>query len=426
MGQTRVKNKIHHAWFILAACCSFFGAMMGICSNCGGIFTPAICSDLGWSLSKLNSAGIVNGGTAILMLFVVDKIYRKYNTKLVLALMAFIYSGCYILRGLCHTYLDFVLVNIVMGGSSAFLFYVPVPMLINAWFEEKRGTAMGIAMLSSGIMGALFNPVLNHFILQNGWRVASFINGIIAMVVSVPMILLFIVRKPQDMGLLPYGAREKEAAEEETSGSNRVVNHEARDYVRIPVSEKKKKFKFCFVLSIITLVVSITPGNLPYFAAEIGLSSTTGAALLSASLFGNMASKFILGIVSDKFGPRTTWLCSITIVIPALFILLNKSAPLALLFAAAFINGTTAANNTMVVPSIISTFSSGEEYAKFISRCSIGTMIASTFGGTIVSLIHDSCGSFYPVFVLFIVLSLISIGIILYLLPAKKAAKAAL
>lgn len=419
MERSRGKNKIHHAWFILASCCAFFGAAMGICSNCAGIFTAPICREMGWSLSKYNSTGIFNGCTAILTLLSVDTVYRKANTKLVLFVASFLYAGCYILRGCCSSYLGFVLVNILMGASSAFLFYVPVPMLLNNWFEKKRGMAMGIAMLSSGITGAVFNPLLNRVIIAAGWRFASYINGMVAMAVGLPFIILFIAKKPRDLGMEPYGAGE--GGEGEEAGKDKVTYADARDCQRsMPLNQKRAHFRYCFALAIMLLLISVVPGNLPYYAVENGMSSTVGAALLSTALFGNMVSKFLLGLSADRFGPKITWMTSLTLVIPALIILLNSSAPVVLLFVAAFLSGVTAANNTMVVPSLISTFSSGDEYMSFISKCSVGTMISSTFSGFLVSLVHDYGNTYRPVFIFFVILETACLAILLFVLPRRK------
>lgn len=276
---------------------------------------------------------------------------------------------------------------------------------------------MGIAMLSSGITGAVFNPLLNEAILARGWRFASYINGLIAMSVSLPFILLFIAKSPKDLGLEPYGTSEDS---EETRETN-VLPENTKDCQKsIPRKQKKKYFRYCFALAIILLLISVIPGNLPYYAVENGMSSSVGAALLSAALFGNMISKLLLGLSADHFGPKITWMASISLVIPALAILLNSSAPIALLFIAAFLSGITAANNTMVVPSLISTFSGGDEYMSFISKCSVGTMISSTFSGFLVSLVHDYGNTYRPVFIIFVILEAACLGMLLIVSPRRK------
>ena len=51
------KHHIHYAWVVLFACCMFFGASMGIYSNCSGLYTAGMLGEMGWSLTLITVFG---------------------------------------------------------------------------------------------------------------------------------------------------------------------------------------------------------------------------------------------------------------------------------------------------------------------------------------------------------------------------------
>ncbi len=80
-----------------------------------------------------------------------------------------------------------------------------VTVSVSNWFIEKRGRAMGISQLGSRI-GIAFLPLLvQHIIISYGWRTAWAVLGIIVFAFSALPSLIFLKRRPEDVGLLPDG-----------------------------------------------------------------------------------------------------------------------------------------------------------------------------------------------------------------------------
>ena len=100
-----------------------------------------------------------------------------------------------------YSLVGFSLLFVFSGIASAFLLYVPVPMMLNAWFRKKRGLATGIAMMAMGIGGAVMNLILGGVIERSGWRTATYVQGAISIIIAAPFILLFAVKTPKDKGM---------------------------------------------------------------------------------------------------------------------------------------------------------------------------------------------------------------------------------
>jgi MFS family permease len=74
---------------------------------------------------------------------------------------------------------------------------------VNYWFFRKRGLAMSIVQTGQAIGGVVIFPLVALAVLKLGWRPASFLSGVVVLVM-LPLVLL-IRRSPESMGLLPDG-----------------------------------------------------------------------------------------------------------------------------------------------------------------------------------------------------------------------------
>lgn len=94
----------------------------------------------------------------------------------------------------------FGLANTVMGGM------VVEPALITKWFVRKRGRAMAIGTMGISTGGFVIAPLAGWLIGAFGWQTAWLVLGAGLGIIVVPLAALFVVRSPEDLGLLPDGA----------------------------------------------------------------------------------------------------------------------------------------------------------------------------------------------------------------------------
>jgi len=407
------RKKPHYAWYILISCIAFYGATMGILINTQGIFMPPILKDLGWSATQYSATGIISGLVSVVTLLFVDKVYRKFPTKWVIFFSVLIYAAGFFLKGYTDNYIYYCGVCALLGVGAAFVLYVPAPMLINAWFQEKKGFAIGICMLSSGIAGAIMNPIVSALIESMGWRNAVRINSAIAAVIACPIVLIIVRKSPEDMGLLPYGATRPalkpgtEGAQSHGKAAQEFFNN------RYSGQEKRNKFIICLILATMLNLLSCVSSHLANFASSLGLAAAIGATLTTSQMLGNLSSKAVMGVCMDKFGKKKTLLISMILVSAAYFGLGFNGGIVVLLFVCAFFLGITAAHNTIVMPAMVETYAIGDEYTKIISKVSMGAMLASAFSGLITSGLYDLTGSYAPVWILYGLLEIICIVLLL-------------
>jgi len=407
-------------------CCAFFGASMGIYSNCASLYTADFLADMGWSLTLCTVVEIACTVSRLIATYFTVKIFKKFRLKTVLSLAIIAMMGSCILKGFIHGIPGYIIVNILNGAGGGFLLYVPVPMLINNWFVKRKDTALGIAMLCSGLFATICSPIFSNLMLTHGWRYATMVNGIVALAVALPAVLLFAVKTPGELGLKPYGWTEPEPMKVATSPSEVFKNGNEDFDTRFTAKEKKSRFLLSMVLALLILCLSYVPGRLPHFATTTaGIGTAVGALMFSLGQAGNMASKALMGPLCDKFGPRKTYTASLAIVLISYVALCFIPTSPVVLLPVAFLTGISSGNNMMVYPAAVRTYAKGEEYAYYISKISMGLTIIGTPFALLLGVLYDTSGNYFSTFILFAVLEAVTVvlSLMMFRKEEEKAAK---
>lgn len=405
---------------IMICCFLIYGTTMGAGLNVSGLFNTAIAADLGWSISKFSACTIFLGGAAALTLTVTDRIFRKYDIRLILVISIAVYALTIAMKSVCSKVWQFCLLYAVNGATTAFLHYVPVPLLINNWFKKKAGTALGISLFSSGILGAVMNPVLSRLIEAHGWRYATIANGLFIALFSIPLVAVFVRKTPEEMGLIPYGAEIAPAAPMIVKTSPSDVDPTEDYHAGVLPSDKKKYFGYSLIIAFIAYLVSSLSQQFAHFASVSGISASTGAALVTVWMAGNMTGKLCIGAAADRYGKRRTFIVSFSLAALG-FILLGIGVRFSvLLFAGAFLGGISAPNNAVVLPLVISEYSKGDEYLYYVSKVTISTMVSTALGTYICGAIYDFTGSYAVEFVLYGILTAAALFFILKIIKRQE------
>ncbi|MDO4938458.1 MAG: MFS transporter [Lachnospiraceae bacterium] len=419
------QHKIHHAWLVMIACCALY-ATVGLLNNTQGLYYPAICADLGCKTSQFTITTVFNGLAAMVTLGIVDKVYKRFPTRIVLFLMVTLFSLSFVLRSFARSFVQFCVVYIIMGIASAFIIYVPIPMLINKWFVRRRGLALGVSLLMSGVAASVSSPIINHFIDTIGWQKTGVINAVAAFLISGPVILLFVRTSPEDVGLLPYGMKERDVRVWRNENQNDPETPEKIREKNKAKTERSKeetiKFVICFVMAVALMLIAGIYHQFSNFSVSIGVGTAVGATLLSLNMIGNMVSKAVIGPCVDRFGGKKTMLCAFLLVILS-FIMMTLYIVPGFLYIGAFLTGIAAATNGIALPIMIGSFAEGDDYVYYTSKVAMGTMLSTAFITYIGSAIYDLCGTYAVEFIIYAVMQFICIILMFILLKDKEEKK---
>ncbi|MEZ5424192.1 MAG: MFS transporter [Pyrinomonadaceae bacterium] len=231
-------------------------------------------------------------------------------------------GGGFVLHSQGETAKSIYIARALMGASLGFIGVAPCVVLVSRWFEERRGTALGITLVGTSLGGALIPLIASPLIAQYGWRAAMLgLSGLVWFVL-LPAVLIF-VREP----VLEKDSVENAARLEGTSWSNAL---------RSPIFWA---LAACSALVFYPIFATSQQFILYLQTPKIGVSAETAAFAQSALFAISIGGKFLAGFASDRLGPiRVMTFCAF-LLFAASLVLFYLTATTALLFLLPFALG---------------------------------------------------------------------------------------
>jgi len=171
-------------------------------------------ASFGWASSARSATGAITGPF-------IGRLLDRYGPKWILVSAAVITGLCMI--GLKYTssswqlIIMFAVMGLVgMSGPGSLATSVPP----TKWFVRNRGKALAYSSAGISAGAVVFVPLTQVFIDKYTWQESWVILAFIGMGIIVPLSLLFLVREPEDMGLLPDGEKTSKTLESGEEGTH--------------------------------------------------------------------------------------------------------------------------------------------------------------------------------------------------------------
>lgn len=348
-----------------------------------------------------------------LMLPVAGKLIPKLNIKLTMGVSMTVLAATYAISSQFTTLTHWYIAGAVLGACYAFIMYLPIPILINNWFDKKVGLALGIAVAFASIWAAFTNPFGSMFIAEYGWRTARIILGGAAWVMAMPFIIFVIRYKPADMGLKPYGY------EEGISQAN--INGELAG-VTASAAIRSVPFYCVFLIAGFFCFAASMLQQMPGYAVSIGLAPTIGGTAVSFIMMGGITGKFGLGYLNDKIDIVKATLLGCTSGVLGLLLILVAKTNVTFLFAGAFMFGIAYALLTIEPPLIVRRIFGSRNYSEIYSYVTFAMGAGGAIAPLLYGYIFDVTGSFYFAFLFCIAAYLLSCLLIVTAVRTGKKA----
>jgi sugar phosphate permease len=189
---------------------------------------------------------------------------------------------------------------------------LPMDTTISNWFVKKRGLAMSIRWVFSGLSGVLVMPLIAFLVNTQGWRDTCFIGGIVMAVVGLP-IAWFLIKphRPEYYGLLPDGAK---IAEEVQASQDTMLERGTRYAAEVQEVEftlrqaiKTRAFWVLFLAqSIPSLVGPVMTIHCIPFLTDMGIDPVKAAGIMAMMIFFSLPTRFLGGVIADRISINHT------------------------------------------------------------------------------------------------------------------------
>ena len=253
------------------------------------IFIEPLTREFGWSRAALSGAVSLGGVLAALVSPLIGPLLDRRGSRLVLCVAVLVNGIALMLLSLTPSLLVFYLFFCIARMNWAGPFDIGIYGALNNWFVERRAFAASLATLAQ-MAGLVALPLIAQFaITHNGWRAGWVAIGAVTLAVGFVPVWLFLARRPEDLGLLPDGAKAAHSVAGATPGSN-AAPVEARfsreEAIRTPA--------FWLLMLYTALVYPVQAGvglhQAPHLI-ERGIEPTTAALIVSCfSLMSGIAA----------------------------------------------------------------------------------------------------------------------------------------
>ena len=199
------KASIFYGWRIVAASFVLLFLFAGAGFYSFSIFIKPLENDFGWpraSIALTMSIYFIMGGCAGP---VVGKLIQAYGEKRIMLVSAVGAGGCYLLVSLTDSLGYFYTVYAFLALMSCGMGVLPISSLLARWFERRRGTATGLAMVGISAGGLILAPAVGRITAYMGWKASYIFIGLLVWILAIPLVLFVIKESPSLLGLDPDG-----------------------------------------------------------------------------------------------------------------------------------------------------------------------------------------------------------------------------
>ena len=397
------RKKIYYGWFVVFGCLMITCTMVPPIMALSNKFLIQVTGELQISRSAFTLANTILQGLGIFLSPIVSARLARGNMKRIqtVSIIGFVlsYASFSLATNVIHLYISSFFTGIFFLNASL----IPVSMMITNWFVKKRGLAMSIAMAGIGVGGTIFSPVITWLLGAYGWRSTYRIMALIILVLALPAALFILRKRPEDMGLLPYGS---EDAAIQDAASKRIPK---KADIVFPLSVKESRTKLFFILFIFGMLCNglINTGSLGHFPPAIEELQGPQVQALIISMYSMIGifGKLVLGWLNDRFGGvvSNAFGC-ITFALSFIFILFGRN--ISMLYIMAFLFGLGDAIGTVTPPLITSAIFGAEKYGEAYGIANSFTQIGLSLGALMVAAVYDTSGSHNTAWILLIILTL--------------------
>jgi sugar phosphate permease len=274
-----------YGWVILGCLCCAGFSRQGPAVATLSIFVEPLTREFGWSRAALSGAVSLGGVLAALASPLIGPLVDRYGSRAALSLAVLVTGAAMLLLSLTQSLLVFYLLFCIARMNWAGPFDLAIYGAVNNWFVARRAFATSIVTVAQAA-GLVAMPLIAQLAMQRsgGWRFGWLAIGLLTLVVGFLPVWLFMVRRPEDLGLVPDRQPTTDIADR-------------RPFVEEPSFSRREAVRtaaFWLLLLYTVLVYPVQAGVSLHQAAHLierGVAPTIAATIVSAfSLMSAVAS----------------------------------------------------------------------------------------------------------------------------------------
>jgi len=287
----------------------------------------------------------------------------------------------------------------LLGSSATF---APLVADTSLWFVRRRGIAVAICASGNYLAGAIWPPVVQHFVETIGWR-QSYIGLGVLCALSMPLLALALrPRPPTAVAAAPRGLASAQPSQRPFG-----------------MSITQAQALLCVAGVACCVAMAMPQVHIVAYCTDLGYGTARGAQMLSLMLACGIVSRLVSGLICDRIGGLRTLLLGSVLQGLALLLFLPFDGLVSLYVVSALFGlfqGGIVPSYAIIVR---------EHFPPAEAGARVGTVIMCTLfgmalGGWMSGKVFDLTGSYHAAFLNGIGWNLLNLTIALFLLSRVR------
>jgi len=274
----------------------------GLTATAISVFDESLIDEFGWSRGELKFRDFLNFAVVALFAPLGGLMLDRFGARRLLMLGCVVLASAYFaysrLEGLMQMYAIHVAFALTLLTSGTMV----VIVLVSSWFVEKRGLAIGIALLGTSAGSFVLPPLNAELIARIGWRQTFALEALFPLVVLV-VVVLFVRNSPAHYGRTALGVQQG-AADPRTIGLDFGQAIRTRSFWAIGISG------FLIYYSILALF-----SHMFLHMRDLGYEPRVAALALSVLSLVAMVSKLGSGWLADRIDRHKVFMGCLAIML---------------------------------------------------------------------------------------------------------------
>jgi MFS family permease len=305
----------------------------------------------------------------------------------------------FVLAGLSGSVLGFALAHgLLLGLVGSSTTFAPLVADTSLWFVRRRGIAVAICASGNYLAGAVWPPIVQHFVEQVGWR-QTYIGLGVFCALTIPLLALFM--RPRPPAAVAAPARRSGAPVPSTRPFGLSLN--------------QAQALLCLAGVACCVAMAMPQVHIVAYCSDLGFGAARGAEMLSLMLAAGIVSRLVSGVICDRIGGLRTLLLGSVLQGLALLLFLPFDGLVSLYIVSAMFGLFQGG----IVPSyaiIVREHFPPAEAGARVGTVLMATLFGMALGGWMSGVVFDMTGSYDAAFVNGVVWNLINLSVVLFLL----------
>ena len=396
-------KRLHRAWAVCLGCTLMLFVSGGLSVNTFSVTQPYILAFGGFTNTQTSMITTIRALSYLGCMFAAPLFFRALGYRLGTAVATAFSGVSFVVFALSKSLAGFYVGGVLAGVGYGFGSMIPATILMNRWFHQQKGLAIGLCSASTGLAMVTFSPILTAICENLSLKVCFFVEAAFTFVCAA-LVFLLVRDAPEQLSLAPYGA------DDGPQPAPAAAPSAAPAAAAAPALPYRRLLPLWLAAGLLGAVASPGPSHLMILYTTAGIGAHQAA--LAVSVFGLalMIGKCVYGAACDRFGSyRMGWLFGAVLCAGLVLCGMADTRSAVIMFAAVVLYGVGASLTTVGLAIWAADFGGEARVAQLVRQFQLSYAIGSLLLSTMPGMIADRTGSYAPAYLVLLACSVISI-----------------